>query len=95
MSLEALFFFFLMAALAAHGTPCMFFKVPSGVLMWHSGLNDLALPQPWHTLQLWLRFNPWPGNFHVPWVWPFKKEKVKKLITKTIMKLKVKLTYRN
>lgn len=30
----------------------------------HSGLKDLAL------LQLWLRFNPWPGNFHVPQVWP-------------------------
>ena len=25
----------------------------------HSGLKDLAL------LQLWLRFSPWPGNFHV------------------------------
>ena len=19
---------------------------------------------------LWLRFNPWPGNFHKPWTWP-------------------------
>ena len=26
------------------------------------GLKDLAL------LQLWLRFSPWPGNFHMPWV---------------------------
>ena len=25
----------------------------------YSGLKDLALPQ------LWLRFTPWPGNFHV------------------------------
>ena len=24
---------------------------------------------PW----LWLRFHPWPGNFHVPWVRPLKK----------------------
>ena len=31
-----------------------------------SGLKDLAL------LQLWLKFNPWPGNFHMPWVWPLK-----------------------
>ena len=30
----------------------------------HSGLKDLALPQ------LWLRFNPWLGNFHMPWVQP-------------------------
>ena len=29
-----------------------------------NGLKDLALTQ------LWLRFNPWPGNFHVPQVWP-------------------------
>ena len=19
---------------------------------------------------LWLRFDPWPWNFHMPWVWP-------------------------
>ena len=29
-------------------------------------VKDLAL------LQLWPMFNPWPGNFHVPWVWPYK-----------------------
>ena len=29
---------------------------------WHSGLKDLAVSQ------LWLGFNPWPGNFHTPWV---------------------------
>ena len=28
-----------------------------------SGLKDVALPQ------LWLGFIPWPGNFHMPWVW--------------------------
>ena len=22
---------------------------------------------------LWLRFDPWPGNFHMPWAWPKKK----------------------
>ena len=26
---------------------------------WYSRLKDLALPQ------LWLRFNPWPGNCHM------------------------------
>ena len=32
---------------------------------WHSGLKDPALPWPWHRSQLQLRFNPWPGNFHM------------------------------
>ena len=34
------------------------------------GLKDLALPQLWQSLQLWLRLSPWPGNFHMSWVWP-------------------------
>ena len=25
-------------------------------------------------LQLGLRFNPWPGNFYMPWLWPFFKK---------------------
>ena len=25
-------------------------------------------------LQLWHRFDPWPVNFHKPWVWPKKKK---------------------
>ena len=35
-----------------------------------SGLKDLALPQLHPRLHLRLRFNPWPGNFHVPQVQP-------------------------
>ena len=27
-----------------------------------SGLKDLAFPQLWYQLQLWLRSDPWPGN---------------------------------
>lgn len=23
---------------------------------------------------LWLKFDPWPGNFHVLWAWPKKKK---------------------
>ena len=23
---------------------------------------------------LWLGFDPWPGNFSIPWVWPKKKK---------------------
>ena len=34
------------------------------------GLKDPAL------LQLWLRCSPWPGNFHMPQVWPLKKFKI-------------------
>ena len=33
-------------------------------------LKHLALPLLWCRSQLWLRFSPWPGNFHVAWVWP-------------------------
>lgn len=33
-----------------------------------SGLKDPALPQ------LQLRFNAWPRNFNMPWVWPLKKK---------------------
>ena len=28
-------------------------------------VKDPALLQMWHRLQLWLQFDPWPGNFHV------------------------------
>ena len=38
----------------------------------HNGLQDLVV------LQLWLRFSPWPGNFQMLWVWPFRKKKKKK-----------------
>ena len=46
-------------------------------LAWHSGLKDPALPQLWHKSQLQLRFNPWPGNFHLLQVWLLKKKKKK------------------
>ena len=36
------------------------------------GIKDLAL------LLLWHGFNLWPGNFHMPWVWPKKKKKERK-----------------
>ena len=35
------------------------------VVQW---VKDLALPQ------LWLRFDPWSGNFLMPWVRPKQKE---------------------
>ena len=42
---------------------------------WRSGLKDPALLQLRHRSQLWLRFNPWPGNVHTLWVQTFKKQK--------------------
>ena len=42
---------------------------------WHSGLNELALLQLWHRLQLGLRFNLRPGNFHLLLVQPLKRKK--------------------
>ena len=42
-------------------------------------VKDLAL------LQLWLRFHPWPGNFHMPQVKPREKKK-KKLEKKKVFK---------
>ena len=38
-------------------------------------VKDPVLPQLWCRLQLQLRINPWPGNFHVPWVQLKKKRK--------------------
>ena len=40
----------------------------------HSGLKGLALLQLCCRLQLHLRFNPWPGNFQMPWVQPLKRK---------------------
>ena len=38
-------------------------------------VEDLELPLLWLCLLLWCGFHPWPGNFHVKWVWPKKKKK--------------------
>ena len=37
-------------------------------------VKDLALLQLWHKSQMWLRFDPWPRNFHMLQVL-LKKEK--------------------
>ena len=42
-------------------------------------------------LQLWLRFNPWPENFYMSWMWPFKKEKEKTKNKKQTKKLEFSL----
>ena len=36
-------------------------------------VKNLALSRQQPRLLLWQRFNPWPGNFHMLWVW-LKKE---------------------
>ena len=46
-------------------------------------VKDLALVQLWCRSQLWLRFNLWPGNFHVLKVWLRKRK------TKTQLNIKL------
>ena len=43
----------------------------SRVAQW---VKDLALSLLWLGLLLWCRFDPWPGNFCRPWVWPKKMD---------------------
>ena len=38
-------------------------------------VKDLALLLLWLWLLLWCRFDPWPGNLCMLWVWPKKKIK--------------------
>ena len=38
-------------------------------------VKDLALSLLWLRLLLWHGFDPWPRNFHMPWVLPKKKKK--------------------
>ena len=38
-----------------------------GLAQW---VKDPALPLLWLRLLLWRGFDPWPGNFHMPWVRP-------------------------
>ena len=39
------------------------------VVQW---VKHLALTLQWPGLQLWHRFDPWLGNFHMMWMWPKK-----------------------
>ena len=41
-----------------------------------SGFKDSVLPQLWCKSQLQLRFNPRPGNIHMPQVQPSKKKAI-------------------
>ena len=45
-----------------------------GLVQW---VKDPVLPHPWHRLQLELRLNPWPRNFHMPLVQPLGKKNLK------------------
>ena len=38
-------------------------------------VKDPALSLPWLWSLLWQVFDPWPRNFHIPWVWPKKEKK--------------------
>ena len=41
-------------------------------------VKDLALSLLWLRSLLWWGFDPWPGNFCMPWAWQKKKKKKKK-----------------
>ena len=42
-------------------------------------VKDPALSLQWLRWSLlWLRFGPWPRNFHMLWVWPKQTNKTKK-----------------
>ena len=53
--------------------------------MWSSlvvqSAKDLVLLLQQPRLLLWHGFDPWPGNFHMPWARPGKKKK-KRLLAK-------------
>ena len=38
-------------------------------------IKDPVLSLQWLRLLLWYRFDPWPRNFCMPWVWSKKREK--------------------
>ena len=38
-------------------------------------VEDPALLPLWLGTMLWCQFDPWPGNFHMPWAWARKKKK--------------------
>ena len=46
-----------------------------GLAQW---VKDLTLMRLWRRLQLWLGFDPWPGNFHMAWGWLKKKKSTMK-----------------
>ena len=40
---------------------------------WFQWVKDLALSLQWLWVLLWLGFDPWPREFHMPWTQPKKK----------------------
>ena len=40
-------------------------------------VKDLVWLLQWLGSLLWYRFEPWPGNFHMPWAWPKKVTKAR------------------
>ena len=55
-------------------------------------VKDPALSLPWLRLLLWNGFDPWPGTFHMPWVWP-KKTKTKTKTKKRIYCVELRETF--
>ena len=56
-----------LVTLTAQCRHCLEIKmVDTGVPWWLSGLRIWCF-LPWFGLLLWHGFDPWPGNFHIPW----------------------------
>ena len=69
------------------------FKIATyGVPVVGQWVKDPALLQMWHRSPLWFVFDPWPGNFHVPQLWPKNKKIIKYKINKIAIYYKIKLT---
>ena len=49
-------------------------------LAWCNGWKDPRFLHLQCRSQLWLRFNSWLRNFHMPWVWLLRRKEVKKLL---------------
>ena len=64
-------------------------RIDLGLAQW---IKDSALPELWRRLQLWLRFDPWLWNFHMPWVWG-KKRQLLCLAQDSVGQLGIQLTW--
>ena len=41
-------------------------------------VKNLALPQLWCRSQMRFKFNPWPRNFYMLWVWLKQQKSIRK-----------------
>ena len=56
---------------------CLFYTEISRSFPVAQQVKDLELSLQQLRLLMWCKVSPWPGNFHMPWVWQKKKERKK------------------